>query len=157
MDREPLNLSATVLEPTRTLDGYLQYRDQVKLRVEVERFDCRFKEVVLVSSAIDIDGGYLSDPSRLLLYGSACCRSCAATQASTDTRRLCDPLAFLLSPNIVDPVKVFMSFDDFNTRFSEIATFKIPHRYRRRSDDQPFRCDHEALMYVFFPMTSCRY
>ena len=156
MDRGVLNLSATVLEPTRILDGVLQHRDRVKLRVEVERFNCRFKEVVLVSSASDIAEGYLSDPSRLLLYGTACCRSCAATQASPDARRLCDPLAFLLSPSIKNPITVFMSFDDFNTRFSEIVTYKFPPRHRRPSQGQSFRCNHEELMYVFFQMTSCR-
>jgi len=153
VDRRVLNLSVTILEPTLTLYGFLQYRGQVKLRVEVERFDCTFREVVLVDPAIDVSESCLSDPSRLLLYGTACCRSCVATQASTDARRLCDPLAFLLSPDIEEPIAILMSFDDFNTRFSELATFKIPPRYRRPSHGQSFRCDHESLMYVF---SQCR-
>lgn len=146
-----------ILEPTRILGGCLQYRDQVKLLVEVEQFDVTFKEVVLVNPAIAIPENYLSDPSRLFLYGTACCRSCVATPAGTDARRLCDPLAFLLIPNIEEPVTVFMSFDDLKTRVSQNTTFKIPPRYRRPSHGQSFRCDHESLMYAFFPIPSSRY
>lgn len=137
----------TILEPTRILEGFLQYRDQVKLRVEVERFDFTFREVVLVDPATDIPETYLSDPSLLFLYGTACCRSCAITPAS-DPRRRCDPLAFPLPPDIEESITPFMSFDDFDTWLSEIITFKIPPRYRRPSQGQSFRCDHEALMYV---------
>lgn len=152
-----MNLWVTILEPTRKFAGCFQYRDQVKLLVEVEQFDVTFKEVVLVDPTIDIPENYLSDPSRLFLYGTASCRSCVATAASTDARRLCDPIAFFLPPDIEEPITTFMSFDDLNTRVSQIATFKIPPRYRRPSHGQSFRCDHELLMYALFPMPSSRY
>jgi len=91
---------------------------------------------------------YPCDLSRLFLYVQAHCTSCAMMQASDASPR-CAPLVFLLPPSIESPIKVLMVFDDFNTWFSQTATFKIPPRYRKPSNGQWFRCGRESLVYVF--------
>ena len=148
MDSGALNLLVNILEPTRILDDHLQYRDRVKICVEVEPVGSTFKRVVLVHpDSIHLLGNYLSDPSHLILSAIAYCTSCVAMHVP-DARRRCDPPAFFLPPSIEWPIAVLMSFDDSNTRFSQMATFKVPSRYRRPLDGQWYRCGNESLMYV---------
>ena len=153
MDSEALNLRIDILEPTRVLDGHLQYRDQVKIRIDVERLGFRFKEVVLADPcSIQLPGNHLSDPSQLILHATASCASCT-TQAFR-TGRKCSPMTFRLIPSIEG---VLMSFDDYNTRYSRVTAFKIPHRYRRPTHGQWSRCSDESLMHVFCLMASSTY
>ena len=148
-----MNLSITILKPSRILDGHLQHRSQVKIRIDIERLDSRFKEVVLADPcSIQPLGNHLSDPSQLLLSGTAYCASCV-TQASRTGGR-CDPLAFQLEPSVEG---VLMSFDDYNTRYSQVADFEIPYRYRRPTHGQWSRCSDESLMHVFCLLASSTY
>jgi hypothetical protein len=142
-----LNLFVDILNPTRIVDGHLQYSGYLKVLVEVEAVGSTFKKVVLVNSESTHLGNSLSDPSQLILYAKVYCASCAAMQAP-DAPRRCDPLAFFLPAKIESPITVLMSLDDFNTRPSQTATFNVPPRYQRPSDGQWFRCGRESLMYV---------
>ena len=146
----------SILEPTRILDDHLQYRDQVKIRVEVQSVGSTFKNVVLVDTdSIHLLGNYLSDPSQLILHATACCASCSAMHVP-NARRRCDPPAFFLQPSIESPITAVTSFDGFNTRCSQIPSFEVPLQYRRPSNGQSIRCDQESLMYVFSPIQTPR-
>ena len=146
MDSGVLDLLVNILQPSRIFNDHLQYRDRVKIRVEVEPIGSTFKRVVLAhTDSIHLRGDPLSDPSDLILSAMAHCASCMATPVS-DARRLCDPRTFFLLPIIEFPITVLMSFDDSNTRFSQIAAFNVPRRYRRPSDGQWYRCENESLM-----------
>jgi hypothetical protein len=134
--------------PTRILDGHLTYRDRVKILLEVELVGSTFKKVVLVDpDSIHSLGNHLSDPSQLIFYATAYCASCKAMHVS-DARQRCDPPVFFLLPTIQSPILSLMSFDNFNTRLSTVATFMVPPRYRRPSEGQSIRCASESLMYV---------
>ena len=144
-------MSISTLGPNNMLDGHLQHRDQVKIRVDVERFGPRFKELVLPNPyPMQPLENYPLDPSKaLLLTGTAHCASCAMTQ-DADIGRRCSPRAFSLPPS---KAGVLLSFDDSNTQYSQDAAFKIPFRYRKPSNDGRWtRCDSESLMSVFFLM-----
>ena len=148
MDSGVLNLLINIAEPTRIIDGHLQYRDSMKILVEVESVGSTFKKLVLVDpGSKEPLGNDLCDPSQLILYAIAYCATCAAAHVP-DARRRCDPFAFLLPPMIEEPVMVLMSSDGFHIRLSRAVTFKVPHRYRRPPHGQWYRCDNESLMYV---------
>ena len=152
-----MNLLVDILFPTRILHDHLRYRYYVKISVKVEAVGSTFKKVVLVDpDSIHFLGNYLSDPSQLILYAIAYCTSCAEMHVP-DARPRCDPPAFFLPPDIESPITLLMSFDGFNTRYSQIATFKVPPRYRRPSQGQSSRCDRESLMYVFSLISSSIY
>lgn len=142
-----MNLLGRILEPTQILNDHLQYRDHVKICVVVELVGSPFKKVVLVDPESIPPGNYPSDSSNLILYVMVYCNSCAVMHVP-GSRRRCDPPAFILPPRIESPVTMLMDFDDFNTRSSQIVTFKVPPRFRRPSNGQWFRCDCESLMYV---------
>lgn len=136
----------TTLGPDIMLDGHLQYRDQVKIRVDVERCGSRLKELVLPNPySMQPLGNHPVDPSKLLLTGTASCASCAMTQ-DADIGRRCSPQTFFLLPS---KAGVLLSFDDSNTRYSQDAAFKIPFRYRKPSNGRWTRCESESLMSVF--------
>ena len=157
MDSGVLNLLINIVQPTRIVDGHLQYRDSLKILVEVESVGSTFKKVVLVDpGSKELLGNDLCDPSQLILYAIAYCATCAAAHVP-DVRRRCDPFAFLLPPMIGEPVMVLMSFDDFNIRSSRVVTFNIPPRHRRSSSSGRWcRCDNESLMYVSSLILSSR-
>lgn len=152
MDSEALNLTATALVPSRVVDDHLQYREQLKLLVEIERLGSRFKEVVLLDPGSML-GNHHADPSRLFLSVTAYCAPCATTQASESQRR-CDPLSFPLPPSVQG---LLLAFDHSHTRFSRAVTLNIPRRYRRPSGDQWHRCGAESLVYVFSLIQSSIY
>ena len=130
----------------RILDGHFEYRNQVKIRVDVERVGSSYKGLALGDlPSIQLLGNYLPDLSQLLLSATASCASCMMTQAA-DSGQRCDPHTFSLTPR---KAGTFLSFDDYNTRYSRDATFKIPFRYRSPSQGQWSRCGAESLMSVF--------
>ena len=154
MDSGVLNLLITIPESARIINGHLQYGGSVKLLVSIESVGSAFKKVVLVNPASkELQGNDLCDPSQLILYAIAYCAMCAAFHVP-GARRRCDPFAFFLPPTIEDPITVLMSFDDFNTRFSRVLSFKVPYRYPGLFSD---RCDNESLMYVPSLIPSSRY
>lgn len=137
-----------ILEPTQIIDGHLVYSPHMTILVEVEPVGSMFKKVLLVDPiSIHFPRNYPPDPSQLILYATAYCAPCAEMHVP-DARWRCDPVAFFLLPRIESPITVLMYFDDSNTRFSQIATFKFPPRGRQLSDGQSPRCDRESLMYV---------
>lgn len=131
-------------EPGRILDGHLEYRDQVKIRVVVDHVGSSFRELALgdLPSMQHLD--YLPDPPQLFLSGIASCASCMMPQAA-DIGQRCNPPTFSLTPS---EAGAFLSFDDYNTQYSRVATFKIPFRYRNPSPGQWSRCGAESLMSV---------
>jgi len=141
----------------RIFDGHFEYRDQVKIRVDVERDGSRFRELVLGDlPTMQHPGNYLSDSTQLFqmfLSGTAFCASCMMMQIA-DIGQRCNPLTFSLTPS---EAGVFLSFDDYNTQYSRVATFKIPFRYRNPSHGQWSRCGAESLMSVFCLMLSSIY
>ena len=162
MDSWVSNLSINILEPTQIHDNHLQYRYHMKIHVGLESVGSMFKNVVLVDvvpvdpDSIHLLGNYLSDPSQLIFHAMAYCTSCSAMRVP-NARRRCDPLAFSLQPSIESPIAALTSSDGFNTRCSQIPSFKIPPQYRRPSNGQSIRCDQESLMYVFPPIPTLRY
>ena len=148
MDSRVLNLLINIVQPTRIIDDHLQYRDSMKILVEVESVGSTFKEVVLVGpGSKDLVGNDLRDPSQLIFYAIAYCATCAAVHVP-DSRQRCDPFAFLLPPRMENPITVLTYFDDFNTRCSRVVSFKVPYRYLRPVSGQWSRCANESLMYV---------
>ena len=151
MDSEVLNVFITTLGTDSILDGHLQYRNQVKIRVDVERYGSRVKELLLLDlQSMQPLGNYPLDPIQLLLTGTASCASCITTQY-LDIGQRCSPHTFSLPP-IKEGVLLY--FDDYNTHYSQVAEFKIPSRYRKPSHGQWSRCDSESLMSVFSLMPS---
>ena len=133
-------------KPGRILDGHFEYRNQVKIRVDVVRVGSGYRELALGDlPSMQRLGNYLPDLSQLFLSATASCASCT-TQAA-DIEQRCDPHTFSLTPR---KAGTFLSFDDYNTRYSRVATFKIPFRYRSPSQGQWSRCGAESLMSVFF-------
>lgn len=154
MDSERLNFTGSILTPTRILNDHLQYRQELKIRVEVDYSGSTFKEVVVV----DPDStqrlvNCMWDSSKLLLVATASCVPCATTQDSDDAHR-CTPQKFTLPPSVEG---TFLRFDDLKTHFSGVVTLKVPSRYRRPSPGQWSRCDAESLAYVFSLMGSSMY
>ena len=148
MDSGVWNLLINMVQPTRVIDGYFEYRDTVTIRIGVESLGSTFKEVVLVDPASkELLGNDLCGPSQLILYAIAHCTACATVHVP-GARRRCEPFAFFLSPDIRNPITVLMSFDDFNTRVSRVVPFKIPRRFRRPVSGEWSRCADDSLMYV---------
>ena len=142
----------TTVGPDSIVDGHIQYRNQVKIRVDVERCGSRVKELVLLDPySMQPPGHYQLASSQLLLTGTGFCASCMTTQ---DADRRCSPVRFFLPPS---KEGVLLSFDDSNTQYSQVATFEIPFRYRKPSRGQWSRCDSESLMSVFSLMSSSIY
>ena len=136
------------------VDGHIRYRDHVRIRVDVERCGSRFKELVLLEPySIQTPGNYQLSPSQLVLTGTAFCALCRTTQ-DADLGRRCSPHTFYLPPR---KEGVLLSFDESNTRYSQVAVFEIPFRYRKPSHGQLSRCDSESLMSVFSLMPSSIY
>ena len=147
-------MSITALGPDSMLDGHLQYRNKIKIRVDVECFGSRFKELVLPDPySTQPLGIYPIDPSHLLLTGTAFCSSCTMTQ-DADIGQRCSPHTFSLPPS---KKGVLLSFDDYNTQYSQVVAFMIPFRHRKPSHDRWSRCDSESLMSVFSSMPSSIY
>jgi len=153
VNSEILNVVITP-KPGRILHGHSEYRDQVKIRVDVERdVGCSFKELALGEppSMQHLENNPPNPPA-LFLSGAASCASCMMRQAADNEQR-CNPPTFPLIPS---KVGVLLSFDDSNTRYSRVATFKIPFRCRKPKGRMS-RCGAESLMSVFCLMPNSIY
>jgi hypothetical protein len=142
VDSRDLNCLDKILDRTQILNDHLQYRNHVKIRVEVEPIGSTFKVVLVDQASTHLLGNYLSDSLKHILY--------AATIQASDAQSQCDPSAFFLPPNI--EITAVMSCEDLIARCSQIGSFEIAPHYQRPSNGQSIRCDQESFMYVF-PLT----
>jgi len=130
-----LNLLVTILRPYRILSGHLMYRLDEKIRVEVAPRSRSWHLSILTQSpwwetTCPIHHNPFSMQQRTA-HRAWQCLSPVLVGDVTLSPSLYNP--------IESPVPTLMSFDDFNTWFSQIATVEVPRRYRRPSDGQWFR------------------
>jgi len=137
-----LDLSCNIMEPTQILSDHLQYRYDVKIRVEVEPAG-----LLVDPHSIHFLGNYLSDPLQLILYAKAYYASRAANYPA-DAHSRYDLPAFPLPPSIE-----IAALGEFNTGRSRIGSFDTPPRYQRLSNGQSTQCDQESLVQYVFSLT----